>query len=169
MDLWGRHQSWVLPAIQEYIDDGWQPINQVGPGAYHFDRRNNEHLSISYFLVELRREAQPLSATYKALSGVWKEKHQPSNEGLERLWYGERQKAQIEFRRDMTLTLQSRKKQKAIGVWQITDKKSHAGIIKFSSPNTYFGEERLTHKFTIKGKVLTLESKRNAIEFIKVK
>jgi len=31
--FWNESQSWILFQIREYMDQGWEPITQVGPGA----------------------------------------------------------------------------------------------------------------------------------------
>jgi len=51
---WGRDQANLLSGIQKYIDDGWQPLTEIGPAAYLF-RRNGSFLEFAAFRVKLRR------------------------------------------------------------------------------------------------------------------
>jgi zinc-ribbon domain len=33
---WNQDQSKILPKIQEWLDNSWEPITQIGPAAYSF-------------------------------------------------------------------------------------------------------------------------------------
>jgi len=34
LEWWQGHQSWLLPKLQKYLDQGWEPLTEVGPNAY---------------------------------------------------------------------------------------------------------------------------------------
>ena len=80
LDNWGSDQSWILPEIQNYLDKGWVPVTEVGPGGYGFVTIEEyasgikiTSLSVKQFLVELRRSASPLSIYENRLLGTWEE------------------------------------------------------------------------------------------------
>ena len=88
MDNWGQDQSTLLPKIQKYLDNGWQPISPPGPGSYYFDRNTDyageikyTYLSVSHFIVEFRRPAKSRTEKEKQLLGIWQEIHDP-NQGF---------------------------------------------------------------------------------------
>lgn len=33
-DLWMNYQSKIMPEIQKLLDQGWEPITEVGPGGF---------------------------------------------------------------------------------------------------------------------------------------
>lgn len=122
LDNWGEDQSWILPKIQYYLDRGWVPVGEVGPGGYHFIH-HEDYLEVFQFLVEFRRPATPLSASEQQLLGVWEEAKQP-NAGLlgklgnALLWQRlEIQRWQYEFFGNRTFTCVSPDGTRAIGAW----------------------------------------------------
>ncbi len=71
LNNWGRHQSNILPALQEWLDNGWEPITEVGPMAYVY-RRYKDYLSVAAFRVKLRKpRTSPLPPNHSKLIGRW--------------------------------------------------------------------------------------------------
>jgi hypothetical protein len=74
MKNWGEDQGRILPDLQKWIDQGWQPVSEVGPNAYIFRRRrgNPDWLEVASFRVKLRRpRTSPLTSHESAVIGKW--------------------------------------------------------------------------------------------------
>lgn len=68
---WGEDQSKILPSLQEYLDEGWEAVSEVGPMAYVF-RRYKDYLSVAAFRVKLRRPRTSAIPSHQSkLIGKW--------------------------------------------------------------------------------------------------
>jgi hypothetical protein len=71
---WSDNQSWILPELQKYMDEGWQPLTEVGPNAYAFRRHGGspDWLEVKEFRVKLRRpKTLPTPEHVARLLGRW--------------------------------------------------------------------------------------------------
>ncbi|MCA9936093.1 MAG: zinc ribbon domain-containing protein [Ardenticatenaceae bacterium] len=79
---WGGDESWLMPRLQKFIDNGWEPVGKIGPGNYHFRKNQDRHgihwLEVHTFLVEFRRPTRPLTTQETEILGVWRETHDPN-------------------------------------------------------------------------------------------
>lgn len=63
LQVWSDTQSWILPKIQEWLDDGWQPVTEIGPSAISFRSTTGAigyifaviTFEVSEFRVKMRR------------------------------------------------------------------------------------------------------------------
>jgi hypothetical protein len=70
--FWNDVQSKVLPSLQKELDQGWQPVSEVGPSALVFQNHNNNWLELAAFKVMIRRaRTSPLRDYEQALIGKW--------------------------------------------------------------------------------------------------
>lgn len=132
LDNWGRDQHWILPEIQSYIDKGWEPIHEIGPGSYHFVRSKDYTGGITYyclevvqFLVKFRRPATPLTDLQKELLGKWEEVEDPNkgfgNNLMNKLnSRSSAQRAFFTFFRDKTFVWINRYERKYNGIYYLT-------------------------------------------------
>ncbi|SRR5260221_2606210 len=57
---WNQCQSWMLPAIQSWLDKGWQPITEVGPSGFSLRSHGGGLLGWPWFeatefIIKMRR------------------------------------------------------------------------------------------------------------------
>ena len=74
MFFWNNAQIHILPALQKELDQGWQPVSEVGPAGLHLLSRggNPGWLEVRVFRVKLRRpRTSPFTAYETALLGKW--------------------------------------------------------------------------------------------------
>lgn len=73
--FWGGQQKWINPEIQEYLDNGWEPITEIGPNGFTFRYRtlnNDAWYEMRDFRVKFRRpKRQGKPAPLAALLGKW--------------------------------------------------------------------------------------------------
>ncbi|MEZ4641770.1 MAG: zinc ribbon domain-containing protein [Chloroflexota bacterium] len=141
---WGSDESWLMPSLQKFLDNGWEPVGKIGPGNYHF-RHNEDHYGIHWlevhtFLVEFRRPARPLTDLEKEVLGVWQETHDP-NKGFLRKFgnvvFDQKvniDRARIEFYKDKRFQSYNRDgKASRAGIF-FTDKNGKIGVQYKYSP-----------------------------------
>jgi hypothetical protein len=63
LEIWNNQQSWILPQIQELLDNGWQPVTHVGPAAFSFRYHNGgllgaRYIEVNEFRVKMRKPKQ---------------------------------------------------------------------------------------------------------------
>lgn len=73
LKVWNNSQSWILPKIQELLDNGWQPVTQVGPPAFSFRYReerlhDNPYLEVEEFKVTMRKPKQNRTSSAGSVS-----------------------------------------------------------------------------------------------------
>lgn len=72
---WSHHQKKFLPEIQEYLDQGWEAITEIGPNAYSFrdhSDNTNHWVEARDFRVKFRRpKTQNTPNHLAALLGRW--------------------------------------------------------------------------------------------------
>ena len=75
LEWWASHQKTFNPRLQEYLDQGWEPITEMGPNAYnlrHHKKGINEWLEVRDFRVKLRRpKSRDKPPHLVALLGRW--------------------------------------------------------------------------------------------------
>ena len=50
-DFWNQIQGWILPLIQERIDQGWHPITEIGPACLKlrsFSKREGKFMRVLF-------------------------------------------------------------------------------------------------------------------------
>jgi len=59
IDLWSQHQYRIMSDIQRYIDDGWEPVTEVGPSGFDIHYSGGflgaHRYQLRSFCVKLRR------------------------------------------------------------------------------------------------------------------
>lgn len=72
--FWGNFQGNILPQLQRVLDEGWQPVTEIGPNAFIFYRHggNPQWLEVATFRVKLRRpRTSPLAPHELKVMGKW--------------------------------------------------------------------------------------------------
>ena len=53
--FWDEYQRDILPIVQQWLDDGWQPVSEVGPAALVLDDREQSALGKEIWPKRKRR------------------------------------------------------------------------------------------------------------------
>jgi hypothetical protein len=69
--FWNSEQTKVLPEFQKELDEGWQPLSEIGASAVFFENHNT-WLELAAVKVKLRKNrTTPLQDFENALIGKW--------------------------------------------------------------------------------------------------
>lgn len=80
--FWNNMQASVLPAFQKELDEGWQPLSEIGPSAVLF-QKHDTWLELAGVKVKLRKHRTTALQDYEsALIGRWQRTQEEAAKGF---------------------------------------------------------------------------------------